>query len=67
METITKQKTVYNIKYDDILEKYVVVSRKLKTKNPKGTLHHRCYYLTKQTAQKHADKRNHILFKIRTF
>ena len=60
-------KTVYNVKYDEINEKYIVVSHKLKTETPKGTPHHRCYFVSMKNAKKAADKRNETLMKIRTF
>lgn len=61
------KKTVYNVKYNDVLEQYVVVSRQLKTNNPKGTPQHRCYYVSKKTAQKYANKLNLVLEKISNF
>lgn len=60
-------KNVYNVKYDHSVDKYVVVSRKLKTEHPKGTPHHRCYFVSSRSAQKEADKRNNVLILIRTF
>lgn len=62
-----RQKRVYNVKFDDNVDKYIVVSRVLKTKNPKGTPQHRCYYVSRISAQKEVDKRNRILEFIRNF
>lgn len=65
--THNKKKTVYNVKYDHDMEKYIVVSRTLKTKNPVNNPHHRCYFVSMKSAKKEADKRNETLLKIRTF